>query len=248
MKKEIDKLILLLRYYDYNYHVLGKSVVPDEEYDKMLDKLDKMEKEANYFPTNSPIRNIGFTPNGCGKTVDHDPPMLSVRGSYDLEEIRKVLQEFLNYSNVIMEPKIDGLSVSLIYNYGLLESASLRGDGLRGEDITHHIYYVNNIPVKIGTEKEFFEIRGEIFLPKDIVSENNNARNMAVGLLRRKVLPKNILSFLPYSIPTSDNTHKQDLDFLKIIVRFLNVKFLRISKILIKTYIALMDLILRLMV
>ncbi len=216
MKKEIDKLILLLRYYDYNYHVLGKSVIQDEEYDKLVNKLDTMEKKEGYFPPNSPIRNVGFSPVGNNKIIEHDPPMLSVRGSYDLVEIKKVLKDFLQYSDIIMEPKIDGLSVSIIYKNGLLESASLRGDGFKGEDITHHIYYVKNVPIKIDENKECLEIRGEIYVPKntDPGIEDNNLRNVAAGLLRRKVLPKNVLNFLPYSIPKSQESHENDLIYL----------------------------------
>ncbi|MDR0645834.1 MAG: NAD-dependent DNA ligase LigA [Elusimicrobiota bacterium] len=224
IKKEIEELKNLINYHNNLYYNLDAPEISDYEYDELYAKLKKLEEENPELITpDSPTRRIGglatFSP------VEHITPMMSLDNTYNTQEIRgwhQRVSKSLGSNNfeMVVESKIDGLSCSLIYKDSVLISASTRGDGKTGEDITANVKTIKNVPLKL---KEFvdgiFEVRGEVFLQKDDLAalnqkqlENNlpqfaNTRNAAAGSLRQKdssVAAKRPLRFFAHSFGSGE--------------------------------------------
>ena len=204
---KIFELRTLLKKYEYEYYVLNKSSVSDAEYDKLMNQLIDLESKYPQFITpDSPTQKVGGTFDSSFKKVKHSKAMLSLSNVYNEEEItafnNRVL-EAIDYSEVeyVCECKIDGLSISLVYENGVLVKAATRGDGVVGEDITLNAYNIDCIPKKINF-KEPLEVRGEVYMSKSTLASLNlrqleegkeefaNCRNAAAGSLR--VLDYNI--------------------------------------------------------
>jgi len=206
----IDKIIELrelLKKYEYEYYVLNSSSVSDAEYDKLMNQLIALEKEYPQFITpDSPTQRVGGTFDSAFKKVKHQKPMMSLSNVYNEEEIRAFDQRVLDAidnknSQYVCECKIDGLSISLIYENGTLVKAATRGDGVTGEDITLNAYQISSIPKHIDYVDPI-EVRGEVYMPKASLEAINtkcreegkdefaNCRNAAAGSLR--VLDYNI--------------------------------------------------------
>lgn len=194
LKEEIKKLNDL--YYNQNI-----SLIPDFEYDKKLKELEEIEKNyKELVSSDSPSQNVGSHVSSKFKKVEHKIPMLSLSNTYSIEDIedfdnriKKILNTKYNY---ILELKLDGLSLSVIYKNGILERAITRGDGNIGEDVTENILQIKSIPKKLNKNLDI-EVRGEVVLP---ISEFNrineerilsgdeafaNPRNAASGTLRQ---------------------------------------------------------------
>ena len=201
----IDKIIELrelLKKYEYEYYVLNQSSVSDAEYDKLMNQLIDLESKYPQFITpDSPTQKVGGTFDSSFKKVKHSQPMLSLSNVYNEQEIQaftKRVDEAIDVKSIeyVLECKIDGLSISLVYENGTLVKAATRGDGVTGEDITLNAYNIASIPQHIN----FFdtlEVRGEVYMSKDTLKYLNeeqindgkepfaNCRNAAAGSLRQ---------------------------------------------------------------
>ena len=243
IKKRIDSLISEINDHNYAYYVLDDPKLSDKEYDNLFRELEKLE---NNFPSLvnklSPTQRVGHPVSSSFQSHEHAVPMLSLSNATNDKEINdfyKRIKKWLNNSEVdfVAEPKIDGLGVSLIYKNGILERALTRGDGFKGEDITHNVKTINAVPLQLRKFKKFpsfMEVRGEIFMNISDFNELNssrellkekifaNARNAAAGSVRQldpNITASRNLSIFCYEIGGSKDVHFNDqvemLDYLK---------------------------------
>tara|TARA_B100001063_G_scaffold237973_1_gene259501 strand:+ start:1228 stop:3258 length:2031 start_codon:yes stop_codon:yes gene_type:complete len=206
MKKEEIKKIYKDKIHQYvqnNFHYFEKSdpIVSDEEFDKLKNDILELEKKFNFLKhKNSPSKILGFKPSKNFKKVDHKVPMLSLANAFDEEDLKnfeKKIFNFIDQKNDITleysaEPKIDGISASLIFENGKFITGLSRGDGKQGEDITANLMTINDIPKTIISNDfpDQIDIRGEVFIQnsdfKKIKTQFANPRNAASGTLRQK--------------------------------------------------------------
>ena len=201
IKKEYDNKIQNLIKLNKHYYEFSKPLVDDQKYDKIKKKLLLLEKKYNFLKSeDSPSKIVGFKPSKNFKKVSHRVSMLSLSNAFseeDLKNFEKKIINFLDQNNSFRieysaEPKIDGISASLIYKKGKFVMGLSRGDGKQGEDITQNLKTINDIPKNI-LAKDFpneIDIRGEVFIQnKDFEKLKDkfaNARNAASGSLRQK--------------------------------------------------------------
>jgi len=201
IKKEYDNKIQNLIKLNKHYYEFSKPLVGDQEYDKIKKKLLLLEKKYNFLKSeDSPSKIVGFKPSKNFKKVSHRVSMLSLSNAFseeDLKNFEKKIINFLDQNNSFKieysaEPKIDGISASLIYKKGKFVMGLSRGDGKQGEDITQNLKTINDIPKNI-LAKDFpieIDIRGEVFIQnKDFEKLKDkfaNPRNAASGSLRQK--------------------------------------------------------------
>ena len=195
-KKKIDKL----NKYNKAYFEHDNPVIIDKDYDDLKNEILNFEKKYKFLKKrNSPSLNIGYKPSSKFKKVKHLKPMLSLSNAFkkkDMEVFLSKISNFLNNKNINLElssePKIDGISASLIYENGFLKKGLSRGDGIIGEDILQNLITIKSIPKKINDNNipEILEIRGEVYIGKkdfDSIKKNfANPRNAAGGSLRQK--------------------------------------------------------------
>ena len=202
IKKIIDGLIEEINNHNHDYYVLDDPKLSDKEYDNLFRKLEKLENEHPSLITQlSPTQRVGHPVSSGFQSYEHSVPMLSLSNAINDEEIYdfyKRIIKWLNNSEVdfVAEPKIDGLGVSLIYEKGILKRALTRGDGFKGEDITHNVKTINAVPLQLRELENppyFMEVRGEIFMNISDFNDLNktreasgekifaNARNAAAG-------------------------------------------------------------------
>ncbi|MCW8960833.1 MAG: NAD-dependent DNA ligase LigA, partial [Ignavibacteriaceae bacterium] len=184
MSSAIEKIISSLRdeirEHDYKYYILAQPVVSDQEYDKLLKELEKLESEHPELITpDSPTQRVGSDLTKEFKPVEHKVPMLSLSNTYSEDELfdfdRRVKEGLASEDKVeyLVELKIDGASVSINFVNGFLKTASTRGDGTIGEEITNNVRTIKSIPLKVKKDKSIpyklndFEVRGEIFMNID---------------------------------------------------------------------------------
>ena len=235
IKVEIIQLRNKIKQWNYEYYVLDAPTVSDEVYDSAYNRLIKLENQYPQFNSNdSPTKTVGNKPHTALAKIFHQQPMLSLGNIFNYEDLLKFDQQIkktLSENNIeyVCELKIDGLSISIIYEKGKLKTATTRGDGIAGEDITNNILTIKTIPKTIPLTSKL-EVRGEIYLSKNEFNRINekqqqqnlplftNPRNAAAGTIRQ--LDINIVNsrkldcFLYYYInATNDNikTHKQAL-------------------------------------
>lgn len=199
LKNKIDSLVEALKQYEYEYYALETPTVSDYEYDMLLKELKEYEKSCpEFIRVDSPTQRVGGYISDKFSKVKHKIPMLSLGNAFDENDLLKFdndIKKELNIFDVeyVVEPKIDGLSISLIYQDGFLKQAITRGDGAIGEDVTANVKTIKSIPLVIDFKDEI-EVRGEIFLDKQSFKKINedpnnpkkfaNARNAASGSLR----------------------------------------------------------------
>ncbi|MFL5751854.1 MAG: NAD-dependent DNA ligase LigA [Bacteroidia bacterium] len=190
IKKQIEQLSKELEQHNYNYYVLSEPTISDYDFDMLLEKLIKLEKENPEFVSqDSPSQRVGGQVTKEFKTVAHKYPMLSLSNSYSREEmrdfderVRKGLEMesndlFSSDMEYVCELKFDGLSISLTYENGRLTQALTRGDGVQGDDVTTNVKTIRSVPLKLkGNFPPLFEIRGEIFFPLNMFGEINRER------------------------------------------------------------------------
>ncbi|MGL5640096.1 MAG: NAD-dependent DNA ligase LigA [Mycoplasmoidaceae bacterium] len=217
-KKKIEYLIEKLKKWEYEYYALEDPTVSDHEYDLTLKELINIENENPKFKrTDSPTWRVGGFISDRFEKVIHKIPMLSLSNAFSKEDIikfdndvKKELSESVKFT-YSLEPKIDGLSISLIYKNGFLEKALTRGDGIVGEDVTENVKTIKYIPLSIPFKDEI-EIRGEIFFDKKSMLKVNeisekkfvNARNAASGTIRNldsSIVAKRNLNAIMYNVP-----------------------------------------------
>ncbi len=238
-KEKIEKLKKEIRFHEYKYYVENAPVISDFEFDKLLKELERLESIYPEFITpDSPTQRIGEQPIEGFESVEHKNPMLSLQNAYSFEELfdfdAKVKKNTgISSVEYVTELKIDGLSISLIYENGILVRGITRGDGKRGDDVTHNVKTIRSIPLRIK-EKRKVEVRGEVFLSKEAFEKINrekelkgeplfaNPRNAAAGTMRLldpKEVARRGLDIFVYYIFINDtepfDTHYENLKFLK---------------------------------
>lgn len=235
--KEYKEKIALIEKLNKAYYHNDKPLVSDADYDKIKkDVLDFEKKNPYIVDKNSPTKKVGFAPSEKFSKVKHLVPMLSLDNAFtrdDVEDFLKKIRNYLNFEKdtpieLTAEPKIDGISASLIYKNNKIIRGLSRGDGEYGEDITENLLTIKDIPQILhgeSTDKEF-EIRGEVYIGKKdfekIKNDFANPRNAAAGSLRQKDSKKTALiplKFFAHSIGDIDEkkfkTHINFLNFCK---------------------------------
>jgi len=189
---------------NYQYHVLDDPTISDAQFDRLLSELRKLEDEFNLVTSDSPTQRVGAEPVGELTPVVHATPMLSLDNAFteeDLESFDRRVRERLEGVESVeyaAEPKLDGLAISFRYEAGRLIQAATRGDGLRGEDVTHNVRTIKAVPIQLrGKPPELLEVRGEVFMTIAGFKAMNaqalergertfvNPRNTAAGSIRQ---------------------------------------------------------------
>lgn len=237
MKERMDELIDYINKASYEYYVLDNPTITDQEYDDYYNELLSIEeKYPELKREDSPTNRVGGAVLDKFEKVTHDHPMLSFDDIFNEEEIilfDERIKKVVSTAHYTLEPKMDGLSGSLIYKKGVLVRGATRGDGVTGEDITTNIKTIKSVPLRL-TEDIDIEVRGEIYMSKKSFLEANrekvkngekefaNPRNVAAGSIRQldsKVAAKRNLDFMAYFIPNPEDygikTQKESLEFLK---------------------------------
>ena len=204
-KERILELREQLHTHNYNYYVLNRPAISDQEFDHLMHELEALEQQhPDMYDANSPTQRVGSDLSQDFPTVRHIRPMLSLANTYNLDEIREFYQRVSNGLNgqpfqICAELKYDGLSIALHYEKGRLVQAVTRGDGVQGDDVTGNVRTIRTIPLVLnGGVPDEFEIRGEILMPWSSFERLNrerseegeelfaNPRNAASGTLKSK--------------------------------------------------------------
>ena len=245
---EITRLQKEINYHNYRYHVLDDPIISDYEWDMMMKRLQELEKKyPDMVTSDSPTQRSGSKPLEKFQKVVHPAPILSLANAFNAEDliawferIRK-LDERVESSAFVLEPKIDGLTVVLHYENGLFVKGATRGDGEIGEDITENLKTIRTLPLKIPINNEEMQIpgtlvvRGEVFIKLQDFEKLNqelqesgertyqNPRNTAAGSLRQLdpgITSKRPLNLLTYAIVESSGSIPQSqweiLQYLKM--------------------------------
>ena len=236
-KERMNYLIKILSDAAYDYYVLDNPKITDQEYDAYYRELETIEKlHPEWVIETSPTKKIGGEVIDEFKKVEHAIPMLSLGDVFNEDEIVDFLKRIEDsgvHSNYVCELKIDGLSVSLKYEKGVLVRGATRGNGVVGEDITHNVKTIKSIPLKLKQPLDI-EVRGEIYMSKETLEKINkeriskgekplqNPRNAAAGSIRQldsKVAAKRNLDAFLYHLPNPEyfgiKTHHEALEFMK---------------------------------
>ena len=244
---KVENLREQIRHHNYLYHVLDAPEIPDIEYDRLVRELQALEEAHPELVTpDSPTQRVGATPIEAFGTVKHGLPMLSLDNAFSADEVRDFHRRVAKRLELpdegkdlayAAEPKLDGAAVSLLYVNGTLQQGATRGDGRRGEDITHNVRTIDAVPLKlIGDDyPETLEVRGEVFMPKTGFEAYNkraretgektfvNPRNAAAGSLRQldpKLTAERPLDIYVYSVGIVEgrempDSHNEVLDQLQ---------------------------------
>lgn len=242
IQQEIEELRKKIRHHNYRYYVLNKPEISDEEYDKLIKRLEKLEEEYPQTVTpSSPTQRVGGEPVDEFPDVEHVPPMLSLDNTYDRDDLfdfedraLRILKD-KEVIEWVVEHKIDGVAVSLEYEDGIFVRGSTRGDGNTGDEITQNLKTIKSIPLELIPDDppSYLEVRGEVFMHDDDFHEMNkereengkdrfaNPRNATAGTLKvldsSTVASRNLDIFIHSygSIPEDLKTHTETLKFLK---------------------------------
>lgn len=234
LSQRVKELNQLLEHYNHHYYVLDDPLVPDSEYDRLLNELRDIEAEyPELILSYSVTQRVSGTPIDSFKQVKHVIPMLSLDNVFDQEGLSDFIQRAAkrldaeaHWSDsvaIAAEPKLDGVAVSIIYDDGQLVTAASRGDGTTGEDITHNVRTIKNIPLVLKADNvpTRLEVRGEVLIPELGFQMMNdrarregtkvfaNPRNAAAGSLRQldpAIADSRPLRFYAYGIGQYDHT------------------------------------------
>lgn len=236
MKERMEELIKIINEADYNYHTLDNPTITDQEYDSVLRELFEIEEaHPEWIREDSPTQHAGGKIIEGFEKVTHKIPMMSLSDVFSESELinfdERIKKEGIN-PQYMCELKIDGLSVSLLYEKGKLVRAATRGDGTTGEDITHNVKTIKVIPLKLKEEIDL-EVRGEIFMNKKTLEDLNkkrkekgepllqNCRNAAAGSIRQldsKIAAErkldNFIYHLPNPLDYGLHTHAEAIDYM----------------------------------
>lgn len=225
VRKKVEELRREILRHEHLYYVLNKPEITDEEFDKLMRELQSWEKKYPELITqDSPTQRVGGAPLEGFEKVTHSIPMLSLENAYSFEELKEweeraakiILDEVWTY---VAELKIDGLSISLIYENGILVRGATRGDGITGENVTQNIKTIKVIPLRLRENLKYLEVRGEVYMPWEAFTKLNqekekegeslfaNPRNAASGSLRLldpKITAKRNLKAYFYNIVSMD--------------------------------------------
>lgn len=237
-KARAEQLRKELNHHIYRYYVENENDISDFEYDMLMRELVSIETDYPELVTpDSPTHRVGGQADGQFEKVVHAVKMESLQDAFDkteVEDFNRRVKSALKAVNYVVEPKIDGLSVSLEYENGVFVRGSTRGDGNVGEDITANLRTVKSIPLRLNENIPFIEVRGEVYMPRDvfykIVEEQElngeklfkNPRNAAAGSLRQKdakITAKRNLDIFVFNIQRIEgktlNGHYESLMYLK---------------------------------
>ena len=232
MQTEIEKLRALIRHYERQYYIENHPEISDSDFDALMRKLEALEAaDPMPIPPDSPTQRVGGGAE-LGTRLQHRNPMLSLNNSYDENDLREFgarVERLLEGAPVeyVTELKIDGLGVSLTYENGIFTQGLTRGDGEYGEDVTANLRTIRAVPLRLAEAETaippVLEVRGEVFLPKDCLSEINvqreaegespfaNPRNAAAGSLR--LLDASITASRPLDIFIYTLNYAEGFDF-----------------------------------
>lgn len=237
-KKRIDHLVTTLNSHSYKYYVLDNPSISDYEYDMMNNELKELEeKYPELLRADSPTQRVGGEAANGFEKVSHTVQMASLQDVFSLTQVDdffdKVKSEFSD-AEFVVEPKIDGLSVSLEYENGIFTRGSTRGDGFVGEDVTQNLKTIFSIPLSISDQIPYLEVRGEAYMPRSVferlakwqeengVQPFKNPRNAAAGSLRQKdsrIAAQRKLDIFCFNIQQCEGreftSHYETLEFLK---------------------------------
>ena len=239
-KERIEELKQKIEYHNDRYYNMDAPEISDYEYDMMMQELKKLENEYPEFATkDSPTKHVGGTAKReAGVLVRHNVPMLSLQDVFSKEDIYRFVEEMkeqLDHPEFVVEYKIDGLSMALRYEDGILKLAETRGDGINfGEDVTENAKVIRDVKKKLKDPVPYLEIRGEVYMKeKDFEAVNErqellgkkhfaNPRNCAAGTLRQldsAITKERNLSMFIFNIQDVKGmefeTHTQGYEFLK---------------------------------
>jgi len=238
--KEVDRLRRLILHHNELYYLENRTEITDEEYDALMLGLKQLEdRYPDLVTTDSPTHRIGAAPVSSFEHIEHHPPMLSLDNIFNATEMREFEKRIVGELELeaeplySVEPKLDGLALSLRYIDSVLFCAGTRGDGFTGEDVTANVRTIRSIPLKLRTELTgMVDIRGEVFFLKDDFEKLNeerirrgekpfaNPRNAASGSLRQldsRITARRPLSFIAYSIHYPDamlSSQSESLEYL----------------------------------
>ncbi|MGN0614055.1 MAG: NAD-dependent DNA ligase LigA [Porcipelethomonas sp.] len=236
--KRIKELSEEIEKHNRNYYVLDDPQISDYDYDMMMRELRRLEAEnPEYAFENSPTKRVGGEALNTFDKVEHRVQMASLQDVFSFEEVEAFVRrcrEQLENPVFIVEPKIDGLSVSLEYENGEMTVGSTRGDGFVGEDVTNNLKTIRSIPLRLTENVPFIEVRGEVYMPRKSFAELvarqeledeepfKNPRNAAAGSLRQKdsrITAERRLDIFVFNLQQLDGEditgHKQSLDYMK---------------------------------
>lgn len=238
IEKKIEELRKTLRYHSDRYYNDDAPEIEDYEYDMMMRELkDLEEKYPEYDAPDSPTKKVGGVADNSFESVAHSVRMESLQDAFSKDELREFsnrVEDTVSDVNYVVEPKIDGLSVSLEYRDGVFLRGSTRGNGDVGEDVSGNLRVIHNIPLKLNKSIPYIEVRGEVYMPKksfervvdrQIINGEKpfkNPRNAAAGSLRQKdssVTASRGLDIFVFNIQQIEgvelSSHKESLDFIK---------------------------------
>lgn len=236
VRKEIENLRREINYYNTKYYDEDSPEISDFEYDKLNQRLKVLEQKHPEFVTNdSPTQKVGGHVKSTFSQVVHDVQMQSLQDVFSFDEVRdfvnKMQKEYGSDIEFCVETKIDGLSVSLEYENGILVRGSTRGDGFVGEDVTENLKMVHGIPLNLNTN-DTFEVRGEVYMPRkefQLVNKKlekagkqilSNPRNAAAGTLRQldpALVKSRNLSIFVFNLQKGINfdLHSKSLEYIQ---------------------------------
>lgn len=238
IEKKIEELRKTLRYHSDRYYNDDAPEIEDYEYDMMMRELKELEeKYPEYDAPDSPTKKVGGVADNSFEGVAHSVRMESLQDAFSKDELREFsnrVEDTVSDVNYVVEPKIDGLSVSLEYRDGVFLRGSTRGNGDVGEDVSGNLRVIHNIPLKLNKSIPYIEVRGEVYMPKksfervvdrQIINGEKpfkNPRNAAAGSLRQKdssIAASRGLDIFVFNIQQIEgvelSSHKESLDFIK---------------------------------
>ncbi len=243
IQAKIEKLRREIRVHDQRYYVDAEPTISDLAYDKLTKKLQKLEDEnPNFVTADSPTQRVGESPVAHLEQIEHTVPMLSIDNSYEIEDLikfgEKTEEQLGAEAEWVVELKIDGVAATLIYEDGVLVRSLTRGNGKIGDDITHNIRTIADVPLKLSTEKppKILEVRTEVYMTnselvrlnerqvKSGQQEYANTRNVTAGsirLLDPKICKERNLRVFCHGTGLCDGLQSiNHMDFLKEIGTF----------------------------
>ena len=237
-KEEVLQLTQTLNEANYRYYVLDDPTMPDYEYDRLLRRLELLEAEhPELLAPDSPTQRVGGKALSQFEKVEHSVPLESLQDVFSLEELAEFtdrVRQTIPAPEYTVEPKVDGLSVALEYVDGVFVRGATRGDGRVGEDVTENLRTIRSIPMRLEKAPHRLIVRGEVFMPKQVFEQLNeareaagealfaNPRNAAAGSLRQldpKIAAKRQLDILIFNLQLCEgrsfSTHSETLDYLR---------------------------------
>ena len=238
IKSEYEQLCRQAEQHNFNYYVLDNPTVEDDEYDRLMRRIKEIEAEnPEIVSESSPTQHVGGYAINTFEKVTHEVQMGSLQDVFskgELYEFDERVKKAVGKAVYCVEPKIDGLSVSLEYTDGIFTRGSTRGDGFVGEDITKNLKTIKSIPLELNEKLPFIEVRGEVYMPKADFErlvktqlENDeqpakNPRNAAAGSLRQKdsrVTASRGLDIFVFNLQRIEGkeltSHSESLDYMK---------------------------------